>query len=143
MTRSRWVAAGVAGGVLVVVAGVIAWRFRPVRTQHAGPPAIVWSPLPRRVIIEVLNNGAMRGSTTIAVPLLRNAGLDVVNSGNAPPPRDGDRNRVLVRRGDTTGAGRVIAVLGDVEIVDQPDTNRLVDLSVLLGSRFRAPPGRP
>lgn len=98
--------------------------------------------LPRRVTVEVLNAGGVAGYARDATLALREGGLDVVFFGNAPPRlRDTTlvRHRVLVRRGDTLGVGRVREMLGEITIVDEPDATRLVDLTVLLARPAREP----
>ncbi len=101
-----------------------------------------WDPLPRRVTVEVINSGGVEGAGRSGMMLLRRAGLDVVYLGNARGADAGRvANQVLVRRGDTVGAGRVIEALGGGEVVDAPDSTRLVDLTVLLGKRYTVPKG--
>lgn len=93
--------------------------------------------LPRKVTVEVLNSGGNIGAARAGTLLLRRARLDVVYFGNADSARSGRlRNQVLVRRGDTTGVGRVIEALGSAEVIEAPDPARLVDLTVLLGKEF-------
>ncbi len=124
-------AIGVAGVVFAVR------RQSPARggTQEAALP-----PLPKRVKVEVLNAGKTPGVARVATLVLRRAGLDVVNYSNAGPAgRNVTRNQVLVRHGDTTGTGRIVAALGDAEIVDMPDDSRLVDLSVILAPSYGMP----
>jgi hypothetical protein len=101
--------------------------------------------LPRKVTVEVLNSGGNVGAARVGMLVLRHARLDVVYFGNADSAQSGHaRNQVLVRRGDTTGVGRVIEALGTAEIIDAPDAARLVDLTVLLGKEFApATGGRP
>ena len=53
-----------------------------------------------------------------------------------------ERNRILVRRGDTTGVGRIIEALGGAEVFDSADATRLVNLTVFLGKNFAPPPDR-
>ena len=97
------------------------------------PPA----DLPRKVTVEVLNAGGSIGAARVGTLLLRRARLDVVYFGNADSAQSGRvRNQVLIRRGDTTGVGRVIEALGTAEVVEAPDPARLVDLTVLLGKEF-------
>jgi len=98
-------------------------------------------PETRRVIVEVLNAGKQPGVARNATLRLRQQGLDVVYFGNLTDSILGkrERNLIYVRRGDTTGVGRVIAAIGDAEIVDRADATRLVDLSVIPGRSFRAP----
>jgi len=97
----------------------------------------VMSDLPRKVTVEVLNSGGNVGAARLGMLILRRARLDVVSFGNADSAQSGRlRNQVLVRRGDTTGVGRVIEALGAAEVIDAPDSTRLVDLTVLLGKEF-------
>ena len=93
----------------------------------------------RRVIVEVLNPGKQVGLARAATLRLRQRGLDVVYFGNLSDTSlaKRERNLVYLRRGDTTGIGRVIAALGDAEIVDRADATRLVDLTVVLGTSAR------
>lgn len=132
----------IAGAILAAVA--VAILFLMLR-KSGGPAAVApgvvqreWEPLGREVTVEVLNGGGSPGAALDAVRLLRRARLDVVQWGNAPQVyRDTTRSdhRILVRRGDTTGAGRVIEALGPAEVIDSPDHTRLVDLTVIVGRR--------
>lgn len=114
-------------------------------TRHSsgGPGATtVRRELPHRVTVEVLNSGGNVGAARVGMLLLRNAGLDVVSVGNADSAQAGRaRNQVLVRRGDTTGVGRVLEALGTAQILVLPDSARMVDLTVLLGKEFAAAKG--
>jgi hypothetical protein len=94
-----------------------------------------WRPLPRTVTVEVMNAGGTPGAARDAALRLRRAGLDVVWWGNALTELIDTASasvRVYARRGDTTGAGRVAAVLGEVQVLQEPDPDRLVDLTVVL-----------
>ena len=95
----------------------------------------------RRVVVEVLNPGKQVGVARTATVRLRQQGLDVVYFGNLADTSLAKRERSLiyVRRGDTTGVGRVIAAIGDADVIDRADATRLVDLSVMLGRRLKAP----
>ena len=95
----------------------------------------------RRVVVEVLNPGKQVGMARSATLRLRQQGLDVVYFGNLTDTVLGkrERNLIYVRRGDTAGVGRVIAAIGDADVIDRADATRLVDLSVMLGRRLKAP----
>ncbi|MEZ4378136.1 MAG: LytR C-terminal domain-containing protein [Gemmatimonadales bacterium] len=131
--RARWLLAGGAIGVLLLAP----WVLR--RPDPAGDTARAeWPPLPRRVEVEVLNGGTVDLAARIVTAHLRRGGLDVVLYDNAPPEwRDSLRidPLVLVRRGDTTGVGRIRDVLGPIEVRDVPDPKPLVDLTVVVGAR--------
>ena len=138
-SRTWWVG----GAVALVLTG---FGARWLLTRRPAPPAIasvrVWQPLSQRVVVEVLNSGKVIGAGRAGMLLLRRAGLDVVYLANADSGLAGRvRNQVLVRRGDTAGVGRAVEALGDAEVIQRPDSTRLVDLTVLLGKRFRVPKG--
>jgi hypothetical protein len=67
--------------------------------------------------------------------MLRRKGLDVVFLGNADSVADS--TRIIVRRGDSTGARYVAQALGAGKVVVKTDTFRRVDVSVILGDDFR------
>ncbi len=132
------VAAGILLLAVIAVLVVMLRSDRAVVPERGGSVERTWEPLGREVTVEVFNGGGSSGAAIETVRLLRQARLDVVQWGNAPAAlRDTTRfsHRVLVRRGDTTGAGRVIESLGDAEIIDAPDHERLVDLTVVVGRR--------
>lgn len=134
------------GRTLVVGSGVLALAVlllvrQPERAVVAQNP-VTRPALPRRVTVEVLNAGGVAGYARDATLALREGGLDVVFFGNAPPRlRDTTlvRHRVLVRRGDTLGVGRIREVLGEITVVEEPDATRLVDLTVLLARPAKEP----
>lgn len=118
----------------MLLLALAACHRRGGRTEGADPGQ---PDLPRKVTVEVLNSGGNIGAARVGMLLLRRARLDVVYFGNADSAQSGRvRNQVLVRRGDTTGVGRVIEALGTAEIIEAPDLARLVDLTVLLGKEF-------
>lgn len=134
---------GVMTGAILVV--ILAAGYAVIRSTRGGgspsPSDITRAPLSKRVRVEVLNGGRTPGAARDATILLRHAGLDVVSYGDAGAAFAApERAQVLVRRGDTTGAGRVREALGPVDIVDAPDPSRLVELTVILG---RVYPARP
>ncbi len=137
--RGWWVGGVAVTALAVLAAGRVLWR-PPAAVEVA--TVRVWNPLPHVVQVEVLNAGGVSQAGRAGMLLLRRARLDVVYVGNAAGSQRGhERNRILIRRGDTTGVGRVLEALGDAEIIREPDTTRLVDLTVLLGKQFRVPQG--
>ena len=91
------------------------------------------------MIVEVLNGSGRRGLARVAARALRQAGFDVVYFGNT-----GDSVRVtqaLARRGDSVLAARVAAALGSSRARVATDTLLRVDVTVLVGSDYRPPPG--
>lgn len=93
----------------------------------------------RRIVVEVLNITRRLGLARTGTRVLRQAGIDVVGYGNAVPlPARSDSTRILVRRGDRAAGERVRRALQVGTVVMQPDSTRLVDVSVLLGADFAA-----
>lgn len=132
-----------AGFTAVACVAVLAWRATRTGNATSTEAAVrEWDPLPRTVTVEVLNGGGRPGAARDAALRLRRARLDVVSWGNAPVElKDTTTSivRILVRRGDTTGTGRVAEVFGEVAVVDAPDPRRLVDLTVVVPRSIREP----
>lgn len=129
---------------LGLIAAVL--TLRPDSRGGVGAAEQHWEPFPRTIEIEVLNGGGSAGAARDAALRLRRARFDVVSWGNAPSALvdTATRNaRILVRRGDTSGVGRIAAVLGRADVVDAPDPTRLVDLTVLVPRSRREPATDP
>lgn len=95
------------------------------------------------ITVEVLNASGRAGDARIGTRLLRRAGFDVVYFGNAPLPDTGlDSTRILVRRGTAELGERVRSALGGGRVQVELDSNRLLDVSVLLGADFAPPRSR-
>ena len=113
-------------GVLGIVAAV--WWFSP----NASETQVL--PIPGEnlnAVVEVFNATAVDGLARTVTRNLRAKGLDVVYYGSA---RDStlDSTQIIIRRGDSTAAVAVQQALGTGRIVVQPDTDRLVDVTILL-----------
>lgn len=124
--------------ILAIVAGAWWWSSTPASTEDGLTRRKSWPRLPREVVVEVLNGGQVQGVARDAALRLRRAGLDVVYWGNASTQQRDTTAllpRILVRSGDTTGIGRIGEVLGEVEVIDQPDPRRLVDLTIIIRRR--------
>ena len=87
--------------------------------------------------VEVINTTGRSGLARSGTRLLRGAGIDVVNY-FASSDKPLDSTRIVVRRGTAATGERVRAVLKVGRVVVQPDSTRLVDVSVLLGADFAA-----
>jgi hypothetical protein len=88
-----------------------------------------------RILVEVLNASGKPGLARAGTRLLRRAGIDVVNFGNAPSETI-DSTRILVRRGSVAAGEQVRRVLKVGKVVLRPDSTKLLDVSVLLGTDF-------
>lgn len=113
----------------LVAAGGVGWWTLGRR----GADAVLPIPGERdRVSVEVLNASGVDGFARDVTRQLRRRGLDVVYFGTARFDTL-SITRILVRRGDSTGARRVREALGAGEIAIEPDSGLLLDVSVLLG----------
>lgn len=75
-----------------------------------------------------------------ATRALRQAGIDVVDFGNAPASVGHlDTTRILVRRGEPSVGQRVERALGAGRVRLAIDSTLLLDVSVLLGADFSPP----
>jgi len=127
---------GIWGGAQLVdeEAGV---EFLPQTLETEGTPAPratrVLPERNRRVRVEILNAGGVRGVAAVARDRLRDAGFDVVYYGNAPRFSD-DPSVVLARLGGMEEAQAVAELLGITEVREALDPTLLLEVTVLLGS---------
>jgi hypothetical protein len=122
----KWLAASLG---LATVIGIAWW----LAASDATPRGLAY-PLPGErhpYAVEVLNGTDIDGLARQVTRTLRRQGIDVVYFGSAGAPADS--TTLLIRRGDSAAARAVRAALGLGRIVAQPDTNLLLDLTVLLG----------
>ncbi len=90
-----------------------------------------------RITVEVLNASGKAGLARIGTRVLRQAGIDVVDFGNAPGSVGMiDSTRIVVRRGTAAVGQQIRRALGVGRVVVQLDSARLLDASVLLGADF-------
>ncbi len=90
-----------------------------------------------RVTVEVLNASGKPGLAKTGTRILRRAGIDVLNFGNAPDSIGTlDSTRIVVRRGSSAVGERLRKALGVGRVVVELDGRRLLDASVLLGADF-------
>ncbi len=120
-----------AAGVLVLLgSAVMHW----VPGESSNPAA---APGEDRVTVDVRNAGGVSGMARAATDHLRSSGFDVVGVGNANR-MDRDSSVVIDRTGNMRRAAEVAEVLGIGTVVSRPDSNLFVDVTVELGSGWRA-----
>lgn len=129
----KFVIAGVVA-VVLLAAGVWLWR-----SDGLSPPSRIGVLVPDgvRIKVEVLNASGKRGLARSATFALRDAGFDVVRYANDPTSRDS--TLVLARSGNEDWARLVARALGGARVEARPDSTRFLDVTVLLGSDWRAP----
>lgn len=135
-------------GAVVLAACVLVGTVAVRRRSRANAPSAATSstdptadaPSGVRVRVEVLNATVVHGLARHATLLLRDHGFDVVTIGSSSERLDSVA--VLDRSGHPGWAARVAAALGGAHVEERPDTSRYVDVTVLLGTRWR-PPAKP
>ncbi len=129
------------GAALVVAGGSVAWfmsRDSDGPSSAARPDPDAMAPEGVRVRVQVMNATSTRGLARRATMHLRDHGYDVVESGNASEQRDS--TLVLDRSGNADWARRVALAMGGARVESRPDTSRYLDVTVLVGRAWRAPP---
>lgn len=133
---------GLVSAVVLLGAAVVARSHArgdaPSAGVHDGPGTR--APDGTRVRLEVLNASTVHGLARHATLLLRDHGFDVVIIGSSSDRLD--TVQVLDRSHHPDWAARVAAALGGAQVIERPDTSHYVDVTVLLGARWR-PPAHP
>jgi hypothetical protein len=116
--------------------------------QHFHPPAaapLAAGPAPRqtqapagRVRVQVLNATRTHGLARVATDVLRDRGFDVVETGNGRG-FSADSSLVLDRVGNLETARQAADALGITHVETRRDDNLLLDVTVVLGSDWKAP----
>jgi hypothetical protein len=99
-------------------------------TMRIIPPGV-------RVKVEVVNASGERGLARRTMHYLRERGLDVVGVGNAKERLDS--SVVYIRSGHAEWAVKAAQAIGGARIEVRPDSSRYLDLTIVLGARFRPP----
>ena len=126
-------------GFAIVAVGVAAWFWWSVRAVPQDEVAAIPG---GGLTLEVLNGAAVDGLAAAMTRQLRGRGLDVVYYGTAPVDTF-TVTQIVVRRGDTTGTARIRQALGTGTVVIAIDSQKLLDVSVILGRDARPSPRRP
>ncbi len=126
---------------LVLAGGAYAVRARrgisSVVARHA-PDSTARAPAGVRVRVQVINTTRTRGLARRATRVLRDQGFDVVEMSTGGPVRD--TTLVLDRSGHPAWAATVAKLLGPAARSEtRPDSSHYLDVTVLLGSTWRAP----
>ncbi len=114
--------------VPLVIAAVVA-----VFRDDSGSASVAEAPATGRVRVEVLNAAGRAGLAREATRRLRARGFDVVYFGNAAE-FGRDSSVVLDRVGDLRTARSVAGALGIRNVASEPDSSRLLEVSVVLGT---------
>lgn len=126
--------------VLALAAGITAlvWRARrEAAVPGAGPVARI-VPESLRIRVEVMNGAGTRGLARRATAAMRDAGFDVVGSGNWNERLDS--SLVVVRNGRMDWGALAAEALGGARVIARPDSSRYLDLTIVIGAAWRPPP---
>jgi hypothetical protein len=134
----NWLQAVVLALVFIVVGAFTASLWLEVRRETPAtiqPPPGRWEG--RRIRVEVLNGGEQHGAAREVGDHLRDLEFDVVHYGNADESRD---SSVVIARLDTVEPARRVAdALGLGVVLQQPDRNLYLDVTVILGADWLGP----
>ena len=126
---------------LVLAGGTFAVRARRGMSRVVAPratDATIHAPAGVRVRVQVINTTRTRGLARRATRVLRDRGFDVVEMGTGSPLRD--TTLVLDRSGHPAWAATIATLLGPAARSEgRPDSSHYLDVTVLLGSTWRAP----
>lgn len=136
---------------LVIVAAVatgatVWWNSRPevhtpIGTAFAAQTdSLARAPKGVRVRVRVLNASNVNGLAKRATSVLRDQGFDVVEYEGVKQKTPRAQTLVQTHTGHDDWSNRVIRVLGTGSIETRPDSSRYVDLTVILGLDWKAPP---
>lgn len=139
--RVRWLAGALVVAVIGVTAAVVTMRdqARPVRATALGRLVTrdVKAPADTRIRVEIVNATKTSGLARRVTRLLRDKGFDVVKYTTSSTTQDS--TIVLDRTEHPEWAKLVGEALGAARVEARPDTSRYVDVTVVLGSTWRAP----
>ena len=128
------------GGLAVLAASAALQWWEPPEMQPT-TAEMVANP-GERVTVQVLNAGGVAGMAQAATGILRDAGFDVVEFGNADS-FDRDSSVVLARMGRVDLASMVAEALAIPTYQDEADSTAFVDITVLIGSSWEPALIRP
>jgi LytR cell envelope-related transcriptional attenuator len=125
--------------LLMVGLGWVGWRLVRARPPDLDSyaPADARAPEGTRIKVEVLNGTRTKGLARRATLYLRGRGFDVVGSGTNTEPR---ATTVVYDRSSHPDWARLVARALNATAVSRPDSSRYLDVTVILGADWRAPP---
>ncbi len=132
--KGRWILLVV---VAAAVVGAIGWRARRADTSKMVGPITRVVPESLRIRVEVMNGAGTRGLARRATAAMRDAGFDVVGSGNWTERLDS--SLVVVRNGRMDWGALAAEALGGARVIARPDSSRYLDLTIVVGAAWRPP----
>jgi len=140
-TRARWLVAVLVVAVIGAGGAALTLRQRPtpVRSTALGRLVTreVTAPPNTRVRVEIINATKTSGLARRVTRLLRDRGFDVVKYTTSSSTQD---STVVIDRTEHPEWAKLVGqALGGARVEARPDTSRYVDVTVVLGSTWRAP----
>lgn len=130
--------------IAIVAGGAGLWRMRhrPVSpitaaTHSTARTTDAAAPAGQRIRVQVLNGTKTRGLARRATLVLRDHGFDVVETGTDTIPRD--TTIVYALSGHPEWAATVAKLFDPARVVTRADSSRYLDISISIGSTWRAP----
>ncbi|MEO8578725.1 MAG: LytR C-terminal domain-containing protein [Gemmatimonadales bacterium] len=112
------------------------WSWRSSGTESYAPDD-ARAPDGVRIKVEVLNATKTKGLARKATLYLRGRGFDVVGSGNVSEQRTAS---IVYDRSSHPEWARLVARAMNAPVVERPDSSRYLDVTVIIGADWRAPP---
>ena len=132
-------------GTALVLAGLSGWWMVAHAAEREGSPrsrinrdTMRVVPAGVRIKVEVLNASGERGMARRAMHYLRDRGFDVVSVGNARATQDS--SVIIDRSGHADWARMAAKAIRSSRVETRDDSTRYLDLTIVLGASFRAPP---
>ena len=126
---------------LLVLGGLgwVSWRQWSNRGQGAivDVPDDAKAPEGTRIKVEVLNGTKTKGLARRATLFLRDRGFDVVGSGTESEQR---ATTIVYDRSGHRAWANLVGRAMNAPVVVRPDSSRYLDVTVILGANWRAPP---
>jgi hypothetical protein len=124
--------------LILCVLAWIAWQLLALRPSNNGSaaPDDARAPDGVRIKVEVLNATQTKGLARRATFYLRDRGFDVVGSGNVAQQRT---STIVYDRSAHPDWARLVARAMNAPVVEQRDSSRFLDVTVLLGRDWRPP----
>jgi hypothetical protein len=130
--------------VAIAFGGALIWGVRhrgpiapaPVRSVAVAQPERL-APVGTRVRVQVLNGTKTKGLARRATQVLRDHGFDVVETSTDIVARD--TTIVYDNSGHAEWAASIAKLFAPARVVPRADTSRYLDITISIGSSWRAP----
>jgi hypothetical protein len=124
--------------LILIGLGWAGWKFLGSASDlDRYAPVDARAPEGTRIKVEVLNGTRTKGLARRATLYLRDRGFDVVGAGTETAAR---ATTVVFDRSSHPEWARLVGRALNAPVVSKPDSSRYLDVTVILGADWRAPP---